>query len=121
MGLDTMVESGGANFSVGQRQIVALARALVRRSKLLILDEATAAIGKTSSGATNQYSSLPIPRVCVDYDADAAIQRALRSEFGNDTSFIIIAHRLQTIMDSDKIVRRAYPLPCLHDSYSLYS
>ena len=44
--LDTMVESGGTNFSLGQRQIIALARAIVRRSKLIILDEATAAIGK---------------------------------------------------------------------------
>ena len=45
IGLDTMVESGGTNFSLGQRQIIALARAIVRRSKLLILDEATASIG----------------------------------------------------------------------------
>lgn len=47
IGLDTMVESGGTNFSLGQRQIIALARAIVRRSKLLILDEATAAIGQS--------------------------------------------------------------------------
>ncbi len=45
IGLDTNVESGGANFSLGKRQIIALARAIVRGSKLLIMDEATAAIG----------------------------------------------------------------------------
>jgi len=41
-----------------------------------------------------------------DYATDTAIQKALRTEFGKDTTFITIAHRLQTIMDYDKIVRR---------------
>ncbi|THH03934.1 hypothetical protein EW145_g5889 [Phellinidium pouzarii] len=78
IGLDTMIESGGANFSLGQRQIIALARAIVRRSKLHILDEATAAIGESSA----------------DYDTDSAIQKTLRTEFSRDTTLITIAHRL---------------------------
>lgn len=58
IGLDTMVESGGTNFSLGQRQIIALARAIVRRSKLLILDEATAAIGQSICPYDNFKSKL---------------------------------------------------------------
>ncbi|EIN07964.1 P-loop containing nucleoside triphosphate hydrolase protein [Punctularia strigosozonata HHB-11173 SS5] len=81
--LDTEVETGGSNFSHGQRQIIALARAHVRRSKLMIMDEATAAI---------------------DYETDSAIQESIRTTLGNDITIITIAHRLQTIMDSDKIM-----------------
>ncbi|TCD69030.1 hypothetical protein EIP91_009093 [Steccherinum ochraceum] len=81
--LDTAIASGGGNLSVGQRQILALARAMVRRSKLLILDEATSAI---------------------DNETDNAIQASLRNELDKDVTLLTVAHRLQTIMDADKIM-----------------
>ncbi|KAI4523406.1 P-loop containing nucleoside triphosphate hydrolase protein, partial [Schizophyllum commune] len=81
--LDTKIASGGSNLSVGQRQIIALARALMRGSKLLILDEATSA---------------------TDYRTDSIIQGSLRRQLGKDVTLMIIAHRLQTVMDADKIM-----------------
>ncbi|KAF8157942.1 P-loop containing nucleoside triphosphate hydrolase protein [Crassisporium funariophilum] len=81
--LDTNVLGGGSNLSVGQRQIIALARAMVRGSKLLILDEATSAI---------------------DYKTDTVIQTTLRRQLGKDVTIITVAHRLQTILDADKIM-----------------
>ncbi|KAJ7034289.1 P-loop containing nucleoside triphosphate hydrolase protein [Mycena alexandri] len=81
--LDSVISSGGSNLSVGQRQILALARAIVRDSKLLILDEATSAI---------------------DYKTDSVIQTSLRNELKSDVTVITVAHRLQTILDSDKIM-----------------
>ncbi|KAI0329604.1 multidrug resistance-associated ABC transporter [Cubamyces sp. BRFM 1775] len=81
--LESTISSGGSNLSVGQRQILALARAIVRQSKLLILDEATSAI---------------------DYETDTVIQTSLRQELGKDVTILTIAHRLQTIMDADKIL-----------------
>ncbi|KZP21077.1 P-loop containing nucleoside triphosphate hydrolase protein [Athelia psychrophila] len=81
--LETPISSGGGNLSVGQRQILALARAIVRGSKLLILDEATSAI---------------------DYKTDSVIQTSLRNELGSDVTLITVAHRLQTIMDADRIM-----------------
>ncbi|KAF5317511.1 hypothetical protein D9619_013131 [Psilocybe cf. subviscida] len=81
--LDSNVTAGGGNLSVGEKQIVALARAMLRRSKLLILDEATSAI---------------------DYQTDNVIQTTLRHKLNSDVTVITVAHRLQTIMDADKII-----------------
>ncbi|KAJ7268668.1 hypothetical protein B0H12DRAFT_1009709 [Mycena haematopus] len=83
--LDSEISAGGANLSVGQRQIIALARAIVRRSKLMILDE-----------GGHSFS--------IDYNTDTVIQSSLRTELPADTTCLIVAHRLQTIMDADKIM-----------------
>ncbi|KAJ6585299.1 P-loop containing nucleoside triphosphate hydrolase protein, partial [Mycena capillaripes] len=76
--LDSTISAGGSNLSIGERQVQVLSRAIVRKSKILILDE--------------------------DYATDSIIQNSLRQELRGDVSLITVAHRLQTIMDADKIV-----------------
>ena len=76
------VSEGGTNFSVGQRQLLVIARAMLAGASIVIMDEATAS---------------------VDADTDARIQKVLREEFQNATC-ITVAHRLNTIMDSDFVL-----------------
>lgn len=80
--LNIMIEDGGTNLSVGQRQLICIARAFISKPKILLMDEATANI---------------------DEKTDQAVQALIKSEF-SDTTVITIAHRLNTIIQYDKIL-----------------
>ncbi|KAF9932112.1 hypothetical protein FBU30_008926 [Linnemannia zychae] len=82
-GLDAIVDDNGKNFSIGERQLLSLARAVLRRSKIIVMDEATAN---------------------VDLQSDRMIQKAIHTQFAGATVFTI-AHRLNTVIgDYDRIL-----------------
>ena len=105
-GLNQEIAEGGSNLSVGEKQLICITRAILRKSKIIIMDEATASI---------------------DYKTEEIIQKAI-SELLNDSTFITIAHRIKTILgydriltlDNGKIVDYDTPKNLLNDKMSLF-
>ncbi|KAB2632863.1 ABC transporter C family member 10-like [Pyrus ussuriensis x Pyrus communis] len=81
-GLDSLIVQDGTNWSMGQRQLFCLGRALLKRSRILVLDEATASMDNTT---------------------DSILQKTIRTEFA-DCTVITVAHRIPTVMDCTKVL-----------------
>jgi len=80
-GIETMINEGGSNLSAGEKQLICIVRAILRKNKIIVLDEATANI---------------------DVVTEQKIQEMINTQF-KDSTVLTIAHRLQTIIQSDRI------------------
>ncbi len=102
-GLYYNISEGGENLSVGQKQLVCLARALLRKSKILVLDEATAGKSFITFFLIVYSFKLCFTESAVDMETDDLIQETIRKEFSEST-IVTIAHRLNTIIDYNRVI-----------------